>query len=79
MTNDVCTSEDLHPHVDTDTCARCRKKLQKGHRIMMINIVDRAGVDYKDLGRRGLYLFDEYEFIHVDCHDPLLKRGVSIE
>lgn len=77
MSWDKYQPEDDFPHVDSDTCGKCRKKLTKGHRIFMVNIVDQAGVDFKDLGRKGLYLFQDYEFAHVNCNDPYLKKGIG--
>ena len=77
MAYDKYDSDDDRPHVDSDTCAKCRKKLTRGHRIMMINIVHQAGVDLRDLGRKGLYLWEDYEFGHVDCNDPYLKKGLG--
>lgn len=65
------------PHVDSDTCGRCRKKLEQGHRVAVAHIVDRSGVDPSDLGRRGLFLFDEFEFAHINCKDPYLTKGTD--
>jgi hypothetical protein len=70
-------SSDNNPHVGDDTCGRCRKLLKRGERVSVANIVDRPGNDPMDLGRKGLFLFEEFEFVHVDCHDTMLKHGVK--
>lgn len=75
MSGDVYTPDDDRPHVDQDTCGKCRKKFEKGNRIVQVHIFDRAGNDPMNLARKGLFLFEEYEFAHVDCKDPFLKKG----
>lgn len=69
--------EDTRPHVDSGICGRCRRKLEKGHRICVAHIVDRVGSNARNLGELGLYIFEEYEFVHIDCNDPLLKKGLT--
>jgi len=67
--------DDIHPHVDSATCSRCRKPIERGHRIVQVRIAEGKGVNPKNLGESGLFVCSEYEFAHVDCRDPLLKRG----
>ena len=69
--------EDNEQHVDGDTCGRCRKKLGPGHRVVTALIVESTGPNPANLKERGSHLFaDEYELVHIDCKDPLLKsRG----
>jgi len=71
--------EDVRPHVDTGVCGKCRRKLEKGHRVTVAHIVDRVGNNARNLGEKGIYLFDEYELTHIDCRDPLLKKGLTNE
>jgi len=68
--------EDDHPHVDTTVCGKCRKPFERGHRIAQALIFERRGVNPKNLGNTGVYLFADYEFVHVDCRDPYLKKGL---
>ena len=68
--------EDNHPHVDTDVCGKCRKPFDKGHRITHAFIFERAGLNPNNLGNKGAFLFEEFEFVHVDCNDPFLKKGL---
>jgi hypothetical protein len=65
--------EDLQPRVDTNTCARCRKRIKPGDRISMCHIVEREGSDMANIGRKGLYLMDCFEFVHVDCKNTGMK------
>lgn len=75
MAEDKYDPSDDHPHVADKVCGKCRMELEKGHRVFMAHIVDRSGRDPMNLARSGLYLFDEYEFVHAACDDPYLKKG----
>ena len=76
MADDRYAPEDDRPHVDDGLCGRCRNKIEKGHRVVIAHIVDRVGRDPMDLARKGIYLFEEFEFVHINCHDPFLKKGI---
>jgi hypothetical protein len=69
--------DDLRPHVESDTCGRCRKKFQRGDRLTTAFIFDRRGLNPLNLGNTGAMLNEEFELVHIDCHDPLLKKGLS--
>ena len=75
MAEDKYEPSDDNPHVDQGTCGKCRQPIEKGHRIQMAHIVDRVGKDPMNLARSGLFLFEEYEFVHTCCADPFLKKG----
>jgi len=77
MSDDTYTPEDDRPHVPDNVCGRCRKNIEKGHRVVMVHIVDRPGKDPMNLARSGLFLFEEYEFMHANCKDPFLKKGLQ--
>ena len=74
---EACRPEDLIPRVYSDMCARCRKNILPGHRIIQVHISHGRGTNPRNLGERGLFISDEYEFIHVDCHDPFLKKPIG--
>jgi len=74
--SETCLPEDLIPHVHTDICTRCRKSILPGHRIVQIHISGGRGFNPNNLGERGLFISDEWEFAHFDCHDPYLKKVV---
>jgi hypothetical protein len=61
----------LRQRVPLTTCARCRKKLLPGDRVITAMIVQKVGynADSKDM---GAYLGHEFELTHVDCLDPSL-------
>jgi hypothetical protein len=63
--------------VDIDTCTRCRKKLEEGHRISQALIFDREGRDPMNIRRTGAHLKEEYEFCHIDCKDPYLLKPLT--
>jgi len=75
MSWDIHQPEDDKPHVGADICGRCRKPLGPGHRVTTAHIVAATGPNPDNIKERGTHLFPEYELVHVDCRDPLLKRG----
>jgi hypothetical protein len=68
-------SEHQHRHVDDGTCGKCRKPLENGHRITTAFIVEGPGHDPSNILRKGLLLYEEFEFTHIDCSDPFLVKG----
>jgi hypothetical protein len=74
--SDSFLPEDMRPHVDSAICGRCRKPIEKGHRIVQVRISEGRGLNPKNLGETGLFISSEWEFAHVDCRDPLLKKGL---
>ncbi len=77
MSYDQYQPEDRQPHVDTGTCGKCRKQFDKGHRVVKARIAERRGSHPSNISSMGLYLFDEFEFVHANCRDPLLKKGLQ--
>lgn len=67
--------EDTRARVDSCICGCCRKPITLGHRVVQAWIAEGRGMNPKNLGEVGLRMTGEYEFVHVDCHDPYLKRG----
>jgi hypothetical protein len=71
----IYTHEDERPHVDPHICGKCRKPFVKGDRVTQAYIFSHRGVNPLNLGNTGAHLFEEYELVHIDCTDPLLKKG----
>lgn len=69
--------EDLRPHVDTHICGKCRKPLLKGQRCVLVTISMGKGVDPQNIHRMGMHMSDEFEFMHADCRDPYLTKGLQ--
>lgn len=65
------------PHQPDNTCGKCRRKFEPFHRICIAYIVERAGSDPLNISRKGLFLCKEFEFVHIDCKDPMLVNGRS--
>jgi hypothetical protein len=63
------------PRQPDNTCAKCRQKFKPNDRVNIAYIVQGDGADPLNLSRRGLYLYEEFEFTHVDCSDPSLMKG----
>lgn len=76
MSWDKFQPEDEQPHVDTDTCGKCRKKFAKGHRVSIANIIAEVGFNPERVTEKGCQIYPEYEMVHIDCRDPFLKRGL---
>lgn len=68
--------EDMRPHVDVRTCARCRKKFLPGDRIAVAHIFLNSAMDSSNLVP-GANISDEYELVHIHCGDPKLSKGVT--
>ncbi len=65
------------PHVEGDTCGKCRKKFKQGHRLTQAHIFDRRDVNPQNLVEVGIMLFEQFELVHVDCRDPFLVKGLD--
>jgi hypothetical protein len=52
-------------------CCRCRKKLERGDRVMPVILVEGIGRD-PDTQTKAVMCSSEYEMVHFDCHDPSL-------
>ena len=72
-----CLPEDRVPHVDTHVCGKCRKEFKPGERVVNAYIFHSVGLNPLNLGNKGVLLQEEFEFVHVDCRDPLLKKGLK--
>lgn len=61
----------LHPRCNTDTCIRCRKKLEPGDRVTPCMIVEQVGRN-QTTRELGAFLSSEFELSHIDCRDRAL-------
>ena len=77
MDNAKCLPEDRLPHVDTHICGKCRKPFEPGARVLNAYIFHSVGVNPLNLGNKGVLLHEDFELVHVDCRDPLLKKGLQ--
>ncbi len=57
--------EHIRPHTDDGFCGKCRRRFERGDRVTQAFIVDQVGVDLRNLGRRGVHLFEEFELVHI--------------
>jgi len=67
--------EHTRPHTDDGFCGKCRRKVAQGDRVTPAYIVDSVGPDPRNISRKGVNLFAEFELVHIDCKDPKLVRG----
>ena len=66
--------EIIQKKVDDNVCARCRKPILIGHRILPAYIVCNPNArNPNKLTERGLELGTDCEFVHTACDDPYLN------
>lgn len=65
--------------VSTHLCARCRKVLNPGDRIVTLYIVDKIGKgNVSNPLELGAFLSSDFELAHYDCRDPSLTRALIL-
>lgn len=62
----------MKQRVALDTCARCRKKLVPGERVMPAYILEATNVRHPETRELVSKMSGEFEFIHASCIDPFL-------
>lgn len=62
----------MRQRVALDTCARCRKKLTSGHRVLAAYIVEATNVRHPESKELVSRMSGEFEFVHASCVDPYL-------
>ena len=70
----------LRARNDGNECVRCAKAFKLGDRIQQILIFEeRVDNPFEiDVARRqGVHLSQDFEFAHIACHDPQLKKGIN--
>ena len=73
---DLIGTDHTRPHVPNHVCGKCRKEFEQGDRLIITRIFDKKGFAAFDFSLPGAYVFEEYEFVHVDCRDPKLVKGL---
>ncbi len=67
--------EHARPHSENGYCGKCRRRLEHGDRVTNAFIVESIGPDPRNLARRGVNMYEEFELVHIDCADPKLVKG----
>lgn len=62
----------LKQRVPLSTCARCRKAIQAGDRVLPAYIVKTAKMRHPETRELVSELSGEFEFVHASCVDPTL-------
>ena len=62
----------LRQRVPLTICARCRKRVEPGDRVIAAHIVQKIGrnPETKDI---GAWIGEDFEFVHAACTDPALS------
>lgn len=64
----------LRPRTNEYTCTLCRKKVERGDRVLTVMIVEGIGID-PETSFPAARVTGEYEVVHVNCRDPKLDVG----
>ena len=70
--------EDMHPHVTSRQCGRCRKILQPGDRVALAFIYTNIALDPVQQLVPGAELSEEFELVHIHCGDTRLVSGGTV-
>jgi hypothetical protein len=62
----------LKQRVPLDTCARCRKAIKAGDRVLPAYIVKNAKTRHPETKELVSELSGEFEFVHASCVDTAL-------
>ncbi len=62
----------MQQRVALDTCARCRKKIEAGMRVLPAYIVVASNVRHPETKHLVSQLSGDFEFVHASCTDPYL-------
>jgi hypothetical protein len=70
-------AEVLHQRVPLTMCARCRKQLRPGDRVLTAMIIQKVGYnpETKDV---GAFLGADFELVHASCPDPALEGKILV-
>lgn len=69
----------VQKRVADDVCARCRKPLLRGHRIVWaLIVVDPHAYNPVRITEKGLELGLDFEYAHVNCKDPFLDGKIIV-
>ncbi len=68
----------LRQRVPLSTCARCRKDIKPGDRVLPAYIVKNAKVRHPETKELVSEMSGEFEFVHASCSDPTLDGKVIL-
>ncbi len=68
------TTAPIRPRTNEYTCTVCRRRVERGDRVVMAVIVEGIGFD-PELGVPAAKVSGEYEVVHKNCRDPKLDMG----
>jgi len=68
----------LKQRVPLSACARCRKAIQAGDRVLPAYIVKTAKMRHPETKELVSELSGDFEFVHASCSDPTLEGKVII-
>lgn len=71
------SSANLRQRVALTTCARCRKTLNPGDRVVMLLIVQKVGWN-PETRDAGAFLGEDFELSHADCTDPSVSGRLLV-
>lgn len=66
----------LKARYSSDTCAKCKSKVEPGERVAYVMIVAQVSVNPSNPLEHGFFPAEEFEVAHVNCHDTHLEKGL---
>lgn len=71
-------SAPVYPRCNGDTCIKCRRKFQRGERVLIVNIIEKTGKNPSNPLQVGSWLSGEFEIMHANCEDTALGSTIII-
>lgn len=68
----------IYPRCNGDTCVKCRRKFQRGDRVVIVHIVENVGSNPSNPREVGAWLSGEFEMQHSICADPGLDSTLVL-
>jgi hypothetical protein len=68
----------IYPRTDGSTCIKCRRKFERGDRVLIVNIIEKIGRDPSNPREVGSWFSGEFEVQHSNCADPSLDGTIIL-
>jgi len=71
-------SRTTYPRTDGSTCIRCRRKFERGDRVIVVNIIEKIGPNPSNPREIGSWFSGEFEVQHSNCADTSLDGSIIL-
>lgn len=69
----------VYPRCGTTECVKCRRKFERGDRVLVVNIVEQLGTNPNNIREKGAWLTGDFELQHANCQDPTLDSTIEVK